>query len=227
MELISCVMIVGCALIEPPDSGSWTFSSTSRGENFSWTSPAPIRADGGHYEMLFTVNSANVMVSYIGIPFGPIDVTDMIPADSLETWRSSSGPCPLDFGWIEVIFPEDQFPSSLSYDWIVEINGKGYVTYRMENVFTGQADYDLGWPWGTVTVNIESGTIIGLLNIDLVTAPCYGDIDGDGVVDVVDLLEVIGNWGFCIGCPADTNQDDMVDVTDLLLIVGSCGLCPS
>ena len=25
----------------------------------------------------------------------------------------------------------------------------------------------------------------------------YGDVNGDGTIDVVDLLEVVGNWGAC------------------------------
>ena len=151
---------------------------------------------------------------------------DMIPPDAIETWRASQGPAPLDFGWTTVITPEDQTPPSLAYDWIVEIDAQGFVTYRMENLFLGQADYDLGWPWGWVTVNIESGTIDGTVAIQSVLNPCYADINGDSMVDVIDLLEVIGNWGYCLDCPADVNRDAYIDVTDLLELVGTWGPCP-
>jgi len=226
MTFISTFLLTGLTLIGPPDEGTWSFIGTSSGDNVLWTSPSPITAIGDNYEMLYTINAATVMVSYIGITFGPIDVIDMLPEDVIETWRATTGPAPLDFGWIEVVAPADQDPPAIAFDWIVEIDAKGYVSYRMENLFLGQSDYDLGWPWGSVTVNVESGTIDSTLSIQSVAPPCYADINGDTVVDVVDLLEAIGSWGYCFECPADINQDALVDVTDLLAIVAAWGQCP-
>jgi hypothetical protein len=226
MEVTTLILLSGAAFVGPRGQGSWNFIASSSGENYSWTSPSPVDPTAGNYEMLYTVTGAEVMVSYIGIGFGPFDVMDMIPEDAIETWRASQGPAPLDFGWITVVTPDDQEPPSLEYDWMVEIDAKGFVTYRMENLFFGEADYDLGWPWGWVTVQIESGSIEGNLSIQSVLNPCYADINGDSMVDVVDLLEVIGNWGYCLNCPADINRDDLIDVTDLLDLVGSWGPCP-
>ncbi len=226
MECMSLALLCGVCLIGPPDQGSWEFVGASSGENYMWTSPKPIAADGKFYEMLYTVQSATVMVSYIGIDFGPIDVKDQIPEDSIETWRVATGPTPLDFGWTEVIAPVDQDPPSIAYDWLVEIDQKGHVTYRMENLYFGQSEYDLGWPWGTVTVNIESGEIGSLLEVQIVSTPCYADVTNDSIVDVNDLLEVIGSWGYCFECIGDTNQDSVIDVTDLLAIVAAWGPCP-
>jgi hypothetical protein len=50
-----------------------------------------------------------------------------------------------------------------------------------------------------------------------------GDITGDGVIDVNDLLAVIGAWGACPpgSCPADLNGDGFVDVDDLLLVISN------
>jgi hypothetical protein len=226
MEVTTLILLSGAAFVGPRGQGSWNFIASSSGENYSWTSPSPVDPTAGNYEMLYTVTGAEVMVSYIGIGFGPFDVMDMIPEDAIETWRASQGPAPLDFGWITVVTPDDQEPPSLEYDWMVEIDAKGFVTYRMENLFFGEADYNLGWPWGWVTVQIESGSIEGNLSIQSVINPCYADINGDSMVDVVDLLEVIGNWGYCLNCPADINRDDAIDVTDLLDLVGSWGPCP-
>ncbi|MHC5028121.1 MAG: dockerin type I domain-containing protein [Planctomycetota bacterium] len=49
--------------------------------------------------------------------------------------------------------------------------------------------------------------------------PLDGDVTGDGVVDVSDLVEVIVNWGPCCGCAADVNADGTVDVTDLVEVI--------
>jgi len=48
-----------------------------------------------------------------------------------------------------------------------------------------------------------------------------GDVTGDGVVDVLDLLQVLGAWGPCPGCPEDITGDDIVDVLDLLEILAN------
>jgi hypothetical protein len=47
------------------------------------------------------------------------------------------------------------------------------------------------------------------------------DVNGDGTVDVVDLLAVVGNWGPCKDCNEDINGDSMVDVVDLLAVIGA------
>jgi hypothetical protein len=59
--------------------------------------------------------------------------------------------------------------------------------------------------------------------------PCHGDINGDGVVDVSDLLALLAAWGPCAdpnNCPADINGDGVVDVTDLLALLSAWGDCP-
>jgi len=53
---------------------------------------------------------------------------------------------------------------------------------------------------------------------------CDPDINGDGYVNVSDLLVVIDQWGLT-DSPADVNQDGIVDVSDLLIVVGNWGPC--
>ena len=52
-----------------------------------------------------------------------------------------------------------------------------------------------------------------------------GDLNGDGVVDVSDLLILLGAWGPCSGgsCDADLNDDGTVDVSDLLALLANWG----
>ena len=56
-----------------------------------------------------------------------------------------------------------------------------------------------------------------------------GDLDGDGRVDVVDLLTFATNWGRCAGdggyaLAADLNADSSVNVVDLLILAGHWGV---
>jgi subtilisin family serine protease len=48
-----------------------------------------------------------------------------------------------------------------------------------------------------------------------------GDVNGDGAVDVLDLVEVIVNWGACPAgaCRADIDGDSVVNVIDLILVI--------
>ena len=47
----------------------------------------------------------------------------------------------------------------------------------------------------------------------------------DGVIDVGDLLRVLGDWGQ-IASPCDIDDNDIVDVGDLLEVLGAWGSCP-
>ena len=64
--------------------------------------------------------------------------------------------------------------------------------------------------------------------------PCFfADIEplhGDGQINVLDLLQVITNWGVCEPCyaicPGDTNDDCATNVIDLLAVINGWGACP-
>ena len=64
----------------------------------------------------------------------------------------------------------------------------------------------------------------GVIMIDL-PYDCPADTNGDGTVNVTDILAVVGAWGES-GGPADINGDGVVDVTDLLTVVNAWGACP-
>jgi len=52
------------------------------------------------------------------------------------------------------------------------------------------------------------------------------DLNCDGVVNVSDLLMLLGQWGTCADpndCPADLNDDGVVNVSDLLILLGNWG----
>ena len=54
--------------------------------------------------------------------------------------------------------------------------------------------------------------------------PCAADVNGDGVVDVLDLLIVLAAWGATSG-PEDINGDGIVNVLDLLEVLAAWGPC--
>jgi hypothetical protein len=83
-------------------------------------------------------------------------------------------------------------------------------------------------------ITIGGGTaLLGdapLLSLREVTsATCPGDIDGNGAVNVDDLMALIGQWGNdCEGgaeCSADLDGNMIVDVDDLVMLIGLWGDC--
>ncbi len=83
------------------------------------------------------------------------------------------------------------------------------------------ADLDGDFDRDLVATNRDSSDITVLIN-DTCTA---GDIDGNGLVNVTDLLALLGAWGNCplppAPCPADINGDGAVNVTDLLIVLAN------
>jgi hypothetical protein len=83
----------------------------------------------------------------------------------------------------------------------------------------------------TRLTDADGSSILPLALIDLnITPTCPADVHQDAVVNVTDLLLVIGNWGTCpptpLCCPGNTNGDGSVNVTDLLAVIGAWGACP-
>lgn len=70
---------------------------------------------------------------------------------------------------------------------------------------------------------------VPVLTIEYRVPPCPWDLDGDGTINVVDLLVLIASFGPCADpsdCPADFDGDGLVGVTDLLALLASLGICP-
>jgi len=60
--------------------------------------------------------------------------------------------------------------------------------------------------------------------------PCWGDLNGDGIIDGADLLILLSDWGsYCPSwhpCASDLTTDGTVDGQDLLFLLAHWGPCP-
>jgi hypothetical protein len=62
--------------------------------------------------------------------------------------------------------------------------------------------------------------------VEVPQCPISADLNCDGVVNVSDLLILLGDWGPCVdpdACPADLNDDGVVNVSDLLILLSNWG----
>jgi hypothetical protein len=80
--------------------------------------------------------------------------------------------------------------------------------------------------------DLQNGAALNGVQIRKLPPPSPGDVNGDNVVNVIDLLAVIANWGPCSNpndCPADIappgppQGDDVVNVQDLLMVINNWG----
>lgn len=74
-------------------------------------------------------------------------------------------------------------------------------------------------PQSIVEAGIDGFTISSLLCEDSNPA----DVNGDGAVNITDLLQLLAAWGPCGGCPEDTDGDGEVGIVDLLLVLAAWG----
>ncbi len=97
--------------------------------------------------------------------------------------------------------------------------------------FVTVADFNADLLSDLVTVNRDEntkggGSVSVLLN-NPPTPRCDGDFNGDGFVNVVDLLELFMNWGPCpAACPSDLNGDGDVTILDILELFALWGIRP-
>ena len=120
----------------------------------------------------------------------------------------------------------------VTFDDVPEYSNSGSNTFQCEIFYDGIIH--LSWLGvdsddSVVGLSLGGGQPIGFEQSDLSeSSDCGdpilpGDVNGDGIVNVTDLLTIMDAWGPCSGCPADLNGDGIVDVTDLLEVVGNWG----
>ena len=105
--------------------------------------------------------------------------------------------------------------NSDSTEYATDYGDVGQNSYATSFAFDGMAYSGL--------IDIAPYSVLIYSQIDSPGDPCTGDLDGDGVVDVSDLLMIIGAWGTP---DADITGDNMTDVSDLLIAIGAYGPCP-
>ncbi|MCA9295419.1 MAG: hypothetical protein KC983_02860 [Phycisphaerales bacterium] len=85
---------------------------------------------------------------------------------------------------------------------------------------------ELGWSLYTANaINGEyivgHGRHLGLLRAYLMRPAAPADVNGNGFVNIDDLLDVIQAFGPCAGCPEDVNCNGTVNIDDLVAVLNA------
>lgn len=208
------------------DTETWNFDVTTTGQDVFWTSPTNVDPNAASYHGQYELTLIEVGISWNGIPFGTVDVTDDVPKEDRIGEETVEGPAPILLMDEQIVYPEPPEDPAILATVRVELDAGGFGKVSITDVTLGTITVDLGSPWGQQTVQITSIRVAGTLIIEPQMPEILGDLNGDGVVDVSDLLILLAAWGSCDdgrACPADLNGDGAVDVSDLLVLLANWG----
>jgi hypothetical protein len=118
------------------------------------------------------------------------------------------------------IFPEDQVTGFQQlFSMQVEVPEDAEIGSFVDVDFTQSQVTNYSFQIFEITV--VAGGIDVVPEID----PCPADVaNGDGVVDLADLLMLLDAWGQT-DSPADLNEDGIVNIFDLLMLLDAWGPC--
>lgn len=208
------------------ESQSWDFDVTTTGQDVAWSSDTYVDPAAGQYDGQYELTVIELGILWNGIPLGTIDVTSEVPEEFRSGEASVDGPAPIVLVDGSLAYPDPPEEPAIAAAVRVELDEAGYGQVSVRDVALGSITVDLGFPFGHQTVEITSFRVAGTLIIDVVDAAVPNDLNGDGVVDVSDLLAVLASWGGCPvdgPCAADLNGDGTVDVSDMLTVLNYWG----
>lgn len=132
---------------------------------------------------------------------------------------------PASSQWRYVDFDIDLLPGTYYLRWSdndqLSYFGSVWRAPQGENSFSRREDNGQIFPSDPTALRIEGG---------LLGAPCVGDLNGDGVIDLTDLATLLGHYGTPGGAlpgDGDLDGDGDVDLGDLAALLARYGAaCP-
>lgn len=113
----------------------------------------------------------------------------------------------------------DQNPNANALRWSTTYNFRFDADAPPHHVVASIGHYRSptpGDPPGSTTAIVRGPSFV---------ATCPGDLDGDDLVRVPDLIILLSNWGPCVGCEADLSGDGVVNTIDLVRLLSAWGAC--
>ena len=141
---------------------------------------------------------------YVGTQSGPCSTLEVADIQFLDPpplyWNLEGGQLQAPDGWTDHV-------------WM--LNGTLLDAEGVSIDVLGAGDYSL------FATDPGTGCSVGYTG----TVGCPGDLDGDLIVGVSDILALLGSFGCTEACgPGDVNADGVVNVSDILFVLGLFGM---
>jgi hypothetical protein len=177
----------------PATAHGWSFTTVAAGEQRNLRFTLPQGAE--EFSALATWNRT------VADNFGSFTLADF----NLAMLRIEDGTAlPLvgnQTAWVNGNVRSNSLVDNVEHIYILGLEPGDYIV-QLTSENSESSDVALAW--------YSSGIVEGLL----------GDLNGDGMIGVDDLLQLLAAWGPCNECDEDLNSDGLVGVDDLLALLG-------
>ena len=163
--LLRAALAVALGALPAAAQQTWTFDQTTTGGDIHYTSPTSVNPAAVGYVADYQLALVEVKVKYLGITFGPFDVTGQIPPEFQTGSGSSAGPAPITLFSQPVAYPDPPAAPSLAANLAVSLDAAGFGHVDATGVVLGTILVDLGF-FGTVNAQITSLRIKGSVTVD-------------------------------------------------------------
>jgi hypothetical protein len=205
---IVAMLVIGRGAIAD-DPVTWSFDEETEGEDILWSSPTSVDPNADLYRGSWELTGVWVTVDLFGQPV-VFEVTEEIPPEYRLGTELVGGPAPIVLFDDRVVAPEPPEDPAIEADIEIGLDESGFGYVNARNIVLGTFDT------GIFVVDIIALRVAGTVTIKADPA----DINNDDVVDVTDLLLLLGAWG-TDDADADIDGNGIVDVADLLLLLSA------
>ncbi len=194
---------------------TWTFDVTTSGQDVTWTSPTAVDPAASVYAIKYLITKVTVDVTWMGIPFNNIDVTNQVPPEYIAATVEVNGPAPVAAMNQPIVVPPPPDPPALSAILSVGLNAGGYGYASATNVVLGTLVIDLGGIFGTQTVTLKKVRIVGQLTIH----PAWYDL-GYALAGSMGVPSFVGSGALAAGDPLTLTLSNAAPLAPTLFVVG-------
>lgn len=206
--VLALPLVIGSG-VRADEPVTWTFNEETEGEDVLWTSPTAVDPSADLFRGSWQLTGVWVTIEVLGEPL-EVEVTDEVPAEYRVGTELVEGPAPIVLFDDFVVVPEPPEDPAIEANLSIGLDTEGFGYVNATDIVLGTYDT------GIFVVDIIAFRVAGSITIKADPA----DINGDGVVDVGDLLDLLAAWGED-DADADIDGNGVVDVSDLLVLLGA------
>lgn len=217
MTRVLCTTLLAAALVAPLSSAgqTWNFDISTTGQNVTWMSPTSVDPAASIYAANYAITKVEVNVTWIGIPFNNIDVTNQLPPELQSAAFEVAGPAPVAALNQPIVVPGPPMPTAFGATLSLGLDANGFGFASATNVTLGTLSVNLGGIFGTQTVTLTKVRLIGNLSIH----NAWYDL-GNALAGSTGTPSFVGSGSLAGGSPLTLTLTNAAPLRTTLFVVG-------